>query len=128
VVLFDTAARLAGDDGAVWEAPIHGWVYEPADSRVRKSALAALLKAQFGLEASEATRANFDRRVNLFLADNERDKQITVQVAGREVVLPKSGPNGHFESDVSITPDPARQTSDTSQRMSISRRRAASRW
>jgi phosphatidate phosphatase APP1 len=103
VVLFDTSARLVGGEVAMWEVPIHGWVYEPADSRVRKSALAALLKAEFGLEASEATKANFDRRVNLFLADNERGKRISVQVAGTEIPLPASGPNGHFEFDASIT-------------------------
>lgn len=95
VVLFTTAARLA-EDGKTWHLPIHGWIHEPEDSFVRRGVIAAALQAKFDLEVTEATAPYFDRRVNLFLVDNERGKKIRIRVGDGEIVQPPSGANGHF--------------------------------
>jgi len=103
VVLFDTAAHASGEGDAIeWIAPVHGWIYEPEDSRLRKATLAAGLRAKFGLEVSDLTRANFDRRANLFFSDNERGKRITVRAGSAKETLPASTPNGHFHGELRV--------------------------
>lgn len=97
VVFFRTAARL-DEANQEWHLPIHGWIYEPEDSVARKTVFAAILKSKYELEPAEETEANFTRRLNLMIADNERGKQIVIALAGQDYTLPTSGVNGHFET------------------------------
>jgi phosphatidate phosphatase APP1 len=97
VVFFRTTAWL-DDDADEWHIPIHGWIYEPEDSQSRKALFAALLESEFDLVPSKATEANFTRRLNLLIADNERDKHIVVSIAGEQHTLSASGVDGQFES------------------------------
>ena len=101
VELFTTAARLSGD-GAHWIVPVHAWIYTPQHSRVRKAALAAILKARLGIEATAATEANFDRRANLLFADNHRRRRLRVVIAGGVHELPPTSPNGHARAEFQI--------------------------
>ena len=70
VVFFTTVGHLDEytNRGGV---PIHGWIYEPEDSLVRKAAFAKVLQERYGLIVDDRNRDHFDRRVNLLLADNE---------------------------------------------------------
>ena len=101
VVFFRTAAWL-DEDGHNWHVPIHGWIYEPEDSRARKSLFAELLESEFDLVRSAATEANFAHRLNLLIADNERGKRIVIAIAGEQHTLPASATNGHFKSTIII--------------------------
>ncbi|MDH3433503.1 MAG: DUF2183 domain-containing protein [Gammaproteobacteria bacterium] len=101
VVFFRSTAWL-DDDTQEWRVPIHGWIYEPQDSSARKAMFSTILSEKYGLAADAKTEANFTRRINLMLADNERGKQIVVSVAGRNYRLPASAPNGHFETTLNI--------------------------
>jgi len=96
VVFFRTSAWMS-DDNQYWYIPIHGWIYEPEKSTLRKALIAKSLSLKFGLEISNATEANFERRVNLLIADNERNKRIVVRIGERNHVLPPSAENGHFK-------------------------------
>lgn len=98
VVFFRTSAWL-DETTNHWNIPIHGWIYEPEDSTVRKGMLSQVLKLKYGLEAEtpEAEKI-FSRRVNLLFADNERRKVIIVRIGGSNHRLSKSEPNGHFKS------------------------------
>ena len=101
VVFFRTTAWFdAARDS--WHVPIHGWIYEPEDSRSRKAFFSALLEEEFDLAPTKATSANFSRRLNLLIADNERDKHIVISIAGEQHTLSASGVNGHFESTLII--------------------------
>lgn len=101
VVLFRTAAWL-NEDTREWHVPIHGWVYEPEDSSARKMIFEELLESQFELSPTDETDANFSRRLNLLIADNERGEELTVNIAGRDFALPPSAENGHFETTLLI--------------------------
>lgn len=85
-----------------WNVPIHGWVYEPEDSRSRMAIFETVLSDSYELAPNKDTEANFERRINLIIADNERGKQLVVSVAGRDYALPPSETNGHFEMTLSI--------------------------
>jgi Phosphatidate phosphatase APP1, catalytic domain len=101
VVFFRTSAFLDVKNDR-WQIPIHGWIYEPENSQVRKSIFAKVLSSKYDLSPTAETQANFDSRVNLFLADNERGKSIIIDIAGEHYRLPKSNPNGHFSAELSI--------------------------
>ena len=101
VVFFSTAARHDESAGR-WIVPIHAWVYEPEESQRRKSALATLLKSGFNLEPTPETRANFDRRVDLFLGDNERGKRLQIRIAGELYDLPSSRADGHIRTELRV--------------------------
>lgn len=85
-----------------WIVPIHGWVYEPQESQVRKASVAKVLERKYDLKETPATRDNFAQRVNLLLSDNERGKEIVIHVAGEAYVLPESEENGHFKTTLAI--------------------------
>ena len=101
VVFFPTAAYL-NDTATQWHIPIHGWVFEPAQSFIRKAAVAELLERKYGLQADRQTQANFDSRVNLFLADNEGGKRLRVRLGEHIFQLPASAANGHVRSEVQL--------------------------
>jgi phosphatidate phosphatase APP1 len=104
IVFFTTSARLGADD-ATWILPLHGWIHQPEDSYFRKGAFRRLLRTRYGLDVTDATRANFDRRANLFLVDNERGRRIVVRIGSRRVVLGPSEPTGHFTGEVEVPRD-----------------------
>ena len=96
LVFFRTSGWLdeANQD---WHLPIHGWVYERQDSTVRKAVFEKVLREKFDLTVDEDNEANFSERLNLLIADNERGKNIVIELAGRVYELPESSENGHFE-------------------------------
>ena len=63
------------DDADTWHVTFRGWIYEPEDSVARKAIFEAILQSKFDLEVTDESRENFDRRLNLLIADNERGKQ-----------------------------------------------------
>ena len=101
VQFFRTAAWM-DDDGQYWNVPIHGWIYEPEDSAVRKAAFEVILESEFDLAVADQYRANFERRLNLLIADNERGKQVVVDIGGEPYALSPSSENGHFMSTIRV--------------------------
>ena len=96
IVLFRTAGWL-DEEAQIWHLPVHGWIFEPEDSVVRKQAIARVLEEKYGLQADEASETVFSSRVNWLIADNERGKTVVVRLGEHEFELPPSSPNGHFE-------------------------------
>ncbi|WP_163830670.1 phosphatidate phosphatase App1 family protein [Spartinivicinus ruber] len=88
----------------LWHIPIHGWVYEPEESMVRKQIIAKTLQAKYNLKAtSKHSENNFAKRVNLLIADNERNKQVIIVIGKQRYALPKSAANGHFKGIITLT-------------------------
>ncbi len=101
VVFFNTAGWLDAEKKH-WNIPIHGWIYEPADSTIRKGIFATLLESRYELSLTDDNEQNFRRRTNLMIADNERGKELVIRIAGRDVVLPVSKENGHINTTLKI--------------------------
>jgi hypothetical protein len=97
VIFFNTAAWI-DPDTKHWNIPIHAWVYEPEDSKVRSGATAYLLESKYGLKVTPDTEENFRRRTNLMIADSERQKKLVIRIAGRDIALPSSMENGHVST------------------------------
>ncbi|MCP4983674.1 MAG: DUF2183 domain-containing protein [Gammaproteobacteria bacterium] len=101
ITFFNTTAWL-DREGGHWRVPIHAWIYEPEDSLLRIGAFAMLLESQYGLSVTVQNEANFRRRSNLLIADNERGKTLIIRFAGQDVTLPASAENGHVVSILKI--------------------------
>ena len=104
IQFFRTAAIFIENEN-VWRIPIHGWVYEPQSSYFRKALFSQAIKTKYGLKVAEQNKHIYDRRLNLLIADNERNKIITIQLAGENYTLPKSAPNGHFSTELTVAND-----------------------
>ncbi len=101
VHFFNTSAWLNQQTNQ-WHIPIHGWVYETEDSTVRKGLIVKALKTMYDLSVDTQSAKEFNQRVNLLLADNERNKSLVIRFANRTYALPPSTANGHFKSILKV--------------------------
>jgi hypothetical protein len=101
----DAAADAGSADATGWEVPIHGWIYEPEESSLRRRAFIKLLRKVLDLEKGEEASLILARRVRLFMRDNEGGKALTVELVGdgndatlalARKRLPRSSSDGHF--------------------------------
>jgi hypothetical protein len=100
IVFFTTFAHRDGDQ---WRVPVHGIIFEPeANSRVRREAISAFGRL-LGLNEQEREAPLFRERALLFLADNERNKEITIRIGEKSQVLSRSLANGHFEGELTLS-------------------------
>ena len=104
IVFFTTDAQLS-EDKQSWLVPIHAWVHELDNAAVRRAAIAAALSMKYGLITAPGTKTNFDRRIRLLVADNERGKQIVIDLAGKKFTLPRTEPNGHASATFRLDGD-----------------------
>ncbi|CAB9522609.1 Uncharacterized conserved protein (DUF2183) [Seminavis robusta] len=109
VVFFPTAARRS-EDGKGWDIPIHGWIYEPETRDPARRAIVASLRKYLGLKREEEETKILKRRLGTFLVNNERRKELAVQMgcsvasgeSCRVFPLPQSKKNGHFQAMLQI--------------------------
>ena len=108
VVFYPTAASLTSD-GAQWAIPVHVHVFEPTESETLQNQLAEQLSSAAGFTVDDQSRALFNRRIRGFLVDNERGKNVGVQIAGAEFVLGDTEADGHFVGTIRLGAKRARQ-------------------
>ena len=102
IVFFPTAAYL-NPEKSHWHLPIHGWVFEPANSTARRKTIEFALSKKYGLKTTAESKPIFNDRINLLLADNERGKKVKILIAGEEHTLPPSAENGHFKGSLQLS-------------------------
>jgi hypothetical protein len=99
VLFFPTIARVLQDGSA--EVALHGWIFEPGEGAPPRASKLPWLPA---CDWEQVSCERFGERTRYFLADNERGKRIAVELAGRQVTLPRSGPQGHLRGQVRLSP------------------------
>jgi hypothetical protein len=62
VMFFPQAANLSAD-GSSWEAPIHGWIFEPETNDFLRSRILNGVRADLGLVVDQQSLVHFDRRL-----------------------------------------------------------------
>lgn len=95
IVFFPTVAHLS-ENGREWVASVHGWIYEPEAESLRRKAAIAGFRKMLGSQADGTSSDIFERRAWQFFVDNERGKEIAVQVGGKTFDLEPSSEDGHF--------------------------------
>jgi len=101
VVFYPTCAHL-DEGGKTWTVPIHGVIYEPEQDSVRRSLATASMRRAVGVEGDTPEAATFERRMRLFLVDNERGKDISIRLGSQEYEVGKSAANGHFTAALQL--------------------------
>jgi phosphatidate phosphatase APP1 len=101
VIFFPTLGRLS-TAGKEWILPIHGWIFEPEEEDLFRRASLDWAAEALELPEGSATEQIFQERVRWFLVDDERGKQITIEIAGVVHALPRSTPDGHFVGELRL--------------------------
>jgi len=104
VLLFYPTTAIPLETGG-WQVPLHGIVYEPASGNLKDQALLLLFRKFAGLTEEQAESKYFQERAKLFLADNERKREVFVRLGNETYAAGKSLPNGHFETTIKLTAD-----------------------
>ena len=86
---------------------LHGWIYEPEDGDlVRNTVVNEVMEEIPDLDPTAKAIAR--ARLGRFLVDNERDKKLTVTLAGKVFALQPSEEDGHFFATVELPEADAR--------------------
>ncbi len=96
VIFFPDSASLSADGN--WKLPVHNWVFEKEEGHLsRKFTQKAFEEVLEGLGVSEkqASSPRTRQRLMWFLVDNQRGKQLAVELHGKIEKLNKTAPNGH---------------------------------
>jgi phosphatidate phosphatase APP1 len=101
VILFPSAAHL-DQDGQDWIVPVHGWVYEPEDDGMERAALIKLIGKAVAVGDDSRAKAILRHRLMPFLADNQRNKRITVRIGDITTQLEPSDAGGHFHGTLAV--------------------------
>jgi phosphatidate phosphatase APP1 len=104
VIFFPTNASLY-QNSQVWVVPIHGWIFELEEDSFWRSVTMDSLTGLLEVEPDAETRPIHDRRVRMFLVDNQRGKEIEVELSGKRGTMNASRPNGHFYGILHIDRD-----------------------
>jgi hypothetical protein len=100
-IFFPTLGRLS-DDGSEWVLPVHGWIFEPEEGDLLRVAALDWAAEAFELPPGSEDDEIFRRHARWFLVDNERGKEIVIEIAGFEYTLPQSTPDGHFSTELRL--------------------------
>jgi len=96
IIFFPTNAAL-DTEGKVWVISIHGWIFEREAESVWRKVLLDRLAAMLEVEPDAASWPIYRKRAQMFLVDNERGKEIEVELSGKRFSMRSSQPNGHFQ-------------------------------
>ena len=111
LILFPTTARLDEVDGQ-WVIPIHGWIFEPETSSLRRRAGIAALRIRLKLDADEAAAQFLEERLGAFIVDNERGKRVEITIGDQTFPLAESDENGHIRDTLRLPQATAESLSD----------------
>ena len=98
-IIFPSTYGWFTDEGL--NIAVHGWVFEMEKDSIVRNTLIELFKEYFE-ETDDSGNRYFDERIRYFLTDNERGKEITVNILNKKITLPKTEPNGHTISILKI--------------------------
>src|SRR5687767_12214719 len=104
VLFYPTYAHRAANEKS-WVVHIHGQIFEPEESSLKRAALIDVMQRSLGLSKRDAETAIFQKRIRAFLVDNERNKTIHITLGEKVYRAGTSGPNGHFATELVITGD-----------------------
>ena len=101
LLFFPTAARRI-EEGKMWEVPVHGIVFDPANGGLMNSALLGIFRRFAGINKEQAETENFQKRARAFLADNQGNREIVVRLGDKTYSAGKSASNGHFQTTLKL--------------------------
>jgi len=101
VIFFPTSGYL-DEAGKNWIADIHGWIYEPETDSIRRNLMIDQLASGLKLVPDSDRDKAFRARMIMFLADNERSKDLQIRIGDQIHNMGTSQANGHFTATIKI--------------------------
>ena len=103
VVLYPTFGHPTVDNRA-WHIGISGVVFEAGRNNLRRKMFIRVLQRLLNITSDELHNPLFQRRVDRFLVNTEKDRQIAVGVGNRQYVAQRpSKRNGHFRGSFCLS-------------------------
>ncbi len=112
LVFYPTCGSL-DEANRTWSLPIHGIIYEPEEDSLKRAALLAAMRKGLQLDAEASESQFFNRRMGLFLVDNERGQRISVRVGSSVFELGESDANGHFRKTLRLPVEEVNQLAES---------------
>ena len=94
-VVFFPGLAYKSLDGRQWIVEIHGWIFESTLANYIKKLAPKFLHLK-NSPNNLAAKKRMEERIHWFFVDNERNKKLSIRLAGTVYTLRKSKPNGHF--------------------------------
>ena len=111
LVFYPTCGCL-DEASQTWSLPIHGIVYEPEADSLKRTVLLAAIRKGLRLDAEASESQIFNRRLGLFLVDNERGQRISIRVGSRAFEVGESDANGHFRKTLRLPAEEVKQLAE----------------
>ena len=86
-----------------WVVPIHGVIHERESNSVRRRLMLSQLEKAIPVEKGSEDERRLRSRLQLFVADNERGKKLSVTLGGKTHALSQSGADGVFKTVFKLT-------------------------
>jgi len=90
-------------DAGRWEAPLRGWVYEPEEHALVRTALLATFRGLFGRDWTGDEKEHFASRARWFLADSEEGKSVTVHIGTERHSVGPSDSEGRLNDTFALS-------------------------
>ena len=103
VWFFPTSANQISE--TEWNVPIHHWVFEKEEKSLTRKVTQKLLSEVIeglGVSEEQANTPIVRQRLMWFLVDNERKKQIEINLNGKVEKLNPTEPNGHANTNIKL--------------------------
>ncbi|TWT76349.1 hypothetical protein CA13_68430 [Planctomycetes bacterium CA13] len=84
---------------STWRFDVHGKVFEPEYSSMKRAALIAVLQATADF-SNRSDNEVLEDRIRPFIVDNERGKSVTIEITGEQFTTGVSDANGHFSKSL----------------------------
>jgi len=89
-----------------WNVPIHHWVFEKEEKSIGRKITQKMLSEvieSLGVTEEQANSPLVRQRLMWFLVDNERNKEIKINLKGLTQNLNPTAPNGHAKTELKLT-------------------------
>ena len=88
--------------GRCWHLEVHGSIFAPTRRHIRKHVLLHLFKRVVKPDKDKEISQRFHDRAHLFLHVSKRNKSIPIAIAEKAFELPRSTPDGHFFTTLTV--------------------------
>ncbi len=103
-LVFPTYAAMQEDGSLV--IPIRAWVFEPEEDSLKRKVLIEMFEEAIDIE-EPAEEEIFEERIQPFLYDNERGKDVVAVIGSERYRLGESAANGHLAKTLTLPADKA---------------------
>ncbi|QDU40529.1 hypothetical protein Mal4_48870 [Maioricimonas rarisocia] len=86
-----------------WHLHVHGWIFQPVHSSIRRRALMRVLLKVLKLDRQSLESDRCRERLSMFLVGNSRGNRVPIRLGATVYLLPPSFTNGHLRETLRLS-------------------------